>query len=58
MTSFIFSKAVQQAGLESLWGRFWLPAFMFDTPALYKHSMLAPLKLGQKGNNKSLWLKL
>lgn len=51
MTAFLFSKAVQQARLESLWGR-------FDTPTLYKHSMLAPLKLGQKGNNKSLWLKL
>lgn len=32
MTFFIFSKATQWTGLESLPGRFWPPSHMFDTP--------------------------
>lgn len=34
MSVFIFSKALQWAGLESLLCQFWLLDLMFDTPGL------------------------
>lgn len=41
MPSFKFSKAIQQAGLESLLGRFCPQAVGFDTTALlHKHSVM------------------